>query len=257
MLEIINRQTTNKDCPFVFSVNGKTAFSIQSKIKTRLDNAAQIAPWRLHDLRRTFVTGMNSINIPPAVVEACVNHISGIRGGVAGVYNQYDYWPERVEAYQALGRPPCGNLRPRQGCNVWSGPMKAHGFSKIFQSNINGLKEFDAQLGASLEEHARIYQASTVVSNLGADALAGRKHRENSALGNYTKSVEYKRYKAEIARKARELKAEKPTRTNGQIAKLLGEWIEEQNSEEDWGCPVSSNPRTLANHVGRWLINEA
>jgi len=36
-----------------------------------------LAPWTLHDLRRTAVTGMNELGIAPHVVEAVVNHISG------------------------------------------------------------------------------------------------------------------------------------------------------------------------------------
>ena len=35
-----------------------------------------IAPWTLHDLRRTVVTGMNELGIQPHVVEAVVNHVS-------------------------------------------------------------------------------------------------------------------------------------------------------------------------------------
>ena len=37
----------------------------------------------LHDLRRTFVTGMVELHVPPHVVELVVNHISGTRAGVA------------------------------------------------------------------------------------------------------------------------------------------------------------------------------
>ena len=44
--------------------------------------------WHLHDLRRSTVTHMAEIGIEPAVVEAAVNHISGVRAGVAGVYNR-------------------------------------------------------------------------------------------------------------------------------------------------------------------------
>ena len=44
-----------------------------------------LAPWTLHDLRRTVVTGMNELGIAPHVVEAVVNHVSGrAKAGVAG-----------------------------------------------------------------------------------------------------------------------------------------------------------------------------
>jgi len=59
-----------------------------------------IAPWRLHDIRRTVVTGMNDIGIMPHIVEACVNHVSGTKGGVAGVYNHAAYLDEKRVAWQ-------------------------------------------------------------------------------------------------------------------------------------------------------------
>jgi hypothetical protein len=60
-----------------------------------------LAPWRLHDLRRSVVTHMAEIGIQPHVIEAAVNHISGHRAGVAGVYNRATY---AVEKRTALDR---------------------------------------------------------------------------------------------------------------------------------------------------------
>ena len=61
-----------------------------------------IAPWTLHDLRRSVVTGMNELGIQPHVVEAVVNHISGrAKAGVAGVYNRATYATEKRMALQA------------------------------------------------------------------------------------------------------------------------------------------------------------
>lgn len=57
-------------------------------------------PWTLHDLRRTVVTGMAEIGIAPHIVEAVVNHISGHKGGVAGVYNRAKYSQEKRAALQ-------------------------------------------------------------------------------------------------------------------------------------------------------------
>ena len=36
--------------------------------------------------------------MPPRVVEAIVNHVSGTKAGVAGVYNKSTYLKERVTA---------------------------------------------------------------------------------------------------------------------------------------------------------------
>jgi hypothetical protein len=60
----------------------------------------KIAPWRLHDLRRTFVTGLAELGIRPDVIELTVNHISGLRGGIAGVYNRSELLPDRRGALE-------------------------------------------------------------------------------------------------------------------------------------------------------------
>lgn len=75
-------------------------FSGWSLAKARLDAAIGIPPWILHDLRRTTVTGMADIGIAPHIIEAVVNHISGHKGGVAGVYNRAQYSQEKRAALQ-------------------------------------------------------------------------------------------------------------------------------------------------------------
>ena len=54
--------------------------------------------WVIHDLRRTAATGMGELGVPPHVIEAAVNHISGSKGGIAGVYNRAQHLPERRRA---------------------------------------------------------------------------------------------------------------------------------------------------------------
>ncbi len=96
--------------PFVFSTNGASPISGFSKFKRQLDNkiaeelkrseVGEISQWRLHDLRRTTVTMMNEkLGIAPHIVEAVVNHQSGLaKAGVAGVYNRALYLDERRKA---------------------------------------------------------------------------------------------------------------------------------------------------------------
>jgi integrase len=84
----------------VFTTNGRSPVSGWSKIKQRLDQAMKIPPWRLHDLRRTAVTGMAELGIRPDVIERAVNHVSGTRGGIAGVYNRSELLPERRAALE-------------------------------------------------------------------------------------------------------------------------------------------------------------
>ena len=92
-------------CHYVFTTTGRSPVSGWSKTKKRLDAAMlavaqreELAPWRLHDLRRTAVTGMAELGIAPHVIEAVVNHISGHKGGVAGVYNRATYAEEKRAA---------------------------------------------------------------------------------------------------------------------------------------------------------------
>jgi integrase len=99
--EIIAGVERLPECQFVFTTNQKTPVSGFSKIKKRLDAAMTDVPaWRLHDLRRTCATGMAEIGIAPHIVEVCLNHVSGFRGGIAGVYNRALHMEERREALE-------------------------------------------------------------------------------------------------------------------------------------------------------------
>lgn len=57
--------------------------------------------WRLHDIRRTGATNLQSLGVPVEVTESVLNHISGTRAGVAGIYNRYKYDAEKRNALDA------------------------------------------------------------------------------------------------------------------------------------------------------------
>lgn len=80
--------------------SGAGGYSGWSNSKHALDaRLPGTAAWRLHDLRRTFVTMISEQGFaPPHVVEALVNHISGHKAGVAGVYNRATYAAEKRQA---------------------------------------------------------------------------------------------------------------------------------------------------------------
>jgi integrase len=67
--------------------------AILLEARRKVDGKAKPMPdWRLHDLRRTADTVMNDrLDVLPHIVEAILNHISGHRAGVAGVYNRAKY----------------------------------------------------------------------------------------------------------------------------------------------------------------------
>lgn len=64
-----------------------------------------IADWRLHDLRRTTVTGMARLGVAVEVAEKAVNHISGTFAGIVRVYQRHDF---AVEVRDALKRWAAG-----------------------------------------------------------------------------------------------------------------------------------------------------
>jgi integrase len=85
-LAIIERRPRRNSSGFLFSEKG--AFGNWSKVKAALDQRVGISPWKLHDLRRTCATGMAELGIFPHVIETTLNHVSGHKAGVAGVYNK-------------------------------------------------------------------------------------------------------------------------------------------------------------------------
>ena len=85
----------------VFS-DGSGGFSGWSRAKASLDKAANVEGWALHDLRRTAATRMADSGVQPHIIEAVLNHISGHKGGVAGIYNRAAYEPEKRAALDTL-----------------------------------------------------------------------------------------------------------------------------------------------------------
>jgi integrase len=89
-----------RDCVFGLGDDG---FSGWSAAKERLDarivaarrevnkKAKPMPEWVIHDLRRTCSTGMGDLGVQRHVIEALLNHVSGHRAGVAGVYNRSPY----------------------------------------------------------------------------------------------------------------------------------------------------------------------
>jgi len=76
----------------LFGDRSTTGFTGWGAAKNDLDDRLnKIAPWNLHDIRRSVATWMAENNIEPHVIEAILNHYSGHRSGVAGIYNKAKY----------------------------------------------------------------------------------------------------------------------------------------------------------------------
>jgi integrase len=104
MRAILQRRAQSKVAAFVFGRSGCSGFSGWGKSKERVDRAIAaklgkaLEPWVIHDLRRTAATRMADIGVLPHVVEACLNHVSGHKAGIAGVYNKAAYSKEKTIA---------------------------------------------------------------------------------------------------------------------------------------------------------------
>jgi integrase len=80
-----------------------TGFQGWNTAKDELDariaeHGKPLAHWTVHDLRRTVATRMAELGIQPHIIEAVLNHVSGHKGGIAGVYNRATYDREKREA---------------------------------------------------------------------------------------------------------------------------------------------------------------
>jgi integrase len=88
---------------YVFSANG-SGLSGWSKAKRSTDTAAAelnggpVAPWRIHDLRRTVATGLQRLGIGLQVIESILGHIS--RAGIVGVYQRHQFTAEKRAALE-------------------------------------------------------------------------------------------------------------------------------------------------------------
>lgn len=101
-IEILDAVPRTSD--YVFTTTGTTPISGFSKAKIRSDNLSGVTGWRIHDLRRTFASGMARIGVAPHVVEKVLNHASGQISGVAAIYNRHGYSDEKRGALEAWSK---------------------------------------------------------------------------------------------------------------------------------------------------------
>lgn len=88
----------NESYAFPARGNDEETFSGFSKLKRRLDELSGVTDWTLHDLRRTTATSLAGLGVAPHVVEKLLNHTTGALGGVAGIYNRFQYLPDMRDA---------------------------------------------------------------------------------------------------------------------------------------------------------------
>jgi integrase len=110
VLALIRKAPRRRGAALVFEGARKTAPSGFGKVKERLDDAMRaeakkakrpFQPWVLHDIRRTVATGLQRLGVRLEVTEAVLNHISGSRSGIVGVYQRHGWEREKAEALKA------------------------------------------------------------------------------------------------------------------------------------------------------------
>jgi integrase len=99
VVELLARRSRPSGRDLLFGT-GSGPFGAWTQSKARLDALVNLPAWVLHDIRRSAVTHMAEIGIAPHVIEAIVNHVSGHKAGVAGVYNRAQYSQEKRAALQ-------------------------------------------------------------------------------------------------------------------------------------------------------------
>jgi integrase len=99
-MELLQRCPQVEGQEYVFALRGTRPSDTWGYVKRLLDAAAPVAPWRIHDLRRTVATGMQRLGVPLPVTEAVLGHISGSRSGVVGIYQRYGYDEEKRQALE-------------------------------------------------------------------------------------------------------------------------------------------------------------
>jgi integrase len=101
-LEILRSVPRRADREYLFGESGgeysRWGFAKQAIDKRLAEAGHHLAPWVLHDLRRTCRTKLSELGIAPHVAELVLNHI-GHRGSVDGsVYDKHHYQSEIKDA---------------------------------------------------------------------------------------------------------------------------------------------------------------
>ncbi len=118
LLEAVQPKAASRRGP-VFTTNGVVSISGFSKAKAAIDAAIAnliasddraralvgdaIKPWVVHDVRRSLATGCQAMGVALAHTEAILNHVSGKRAGVVGIYHVHDYYDEKADALDKWG----------------------------------------------------------------------------------------------------------------------------------------------------------
>ena len=95
-LELLRAVPREEGREFVFGrfntgFAGWSAAKLRTDAKIAIAAGKQMAPWTLHDLRRTMRTGLGRIGVQPHIAELTINHV---KAGVEAIYDRHRYQSE-------------------------------------------------------------------------------------------------------------------------------------------------------------------
>jgi len=98
---------------------GKMKLRLDKKLAEGLAERGRVpAPWVVHDFRRTVATGFQRLGVRLEVTEAFLNHVSGSRSGIVGIYQRHQWQTEKVAAAAAWATHLMRCVRGSSGENV-------------------------------------------------------------------------------------------------------------------------------------------
>ena len=103
---------------------------IDARAKAAAGRPALPIPWSVHDLRRTVATGLQRLGVRLEVTEAVLNHISGSRGGIAGVYQRHDWAAREARGARRMGGSCCLDCE-RSDCRRQRGDAGTRGLIAV------------------------------------------------------------------------------------------------------------------------------
>jgi integrase len=123
-LNIIRSVPCRAERDQLFGSHHDKGFSNWDRAKKTLDEQMGILKaWNIHDIRRSVATRMADIGVQPHIIEQILNHQSGHKSGVAGIYNRSSYqrevrcalalWADHVNALVTGGERKVVALHPK------------------------------------------------------------------------------------------------------------------------------------------------
>jgi integrase len=106
--------------------HGPSGFSRSwARVRQAVENEVgrSVERFTMHDLRRTGATGLQRLGTRLEVTEAVLNHVSGTRAGIVGVYQRHHFTDEKYDALEMWANEVLGivgngvgrSLRPGNG----------------------------------------------------------------------------------------------------------------------------------------------